>query len=116
MSFINYSSNIIIPAIITIIIIYGVIENVKVFDCFLEGAKEGVEIVINLLPTLIGLFFAIGILRSSGVLDFIIKILEPLTKILRIPKEIMPLALLRPISRKRFSCNRHKYNEHLWCR
>ena len=107
MNFVNYASHIIIPSIITIIITWGLMEKIKVFDCFLAGAKEGIEIIINILPTLIGLFVAIGILRSSGVLDFFIHILEPIISILKIPRELMPLMLLRPISRKRIYRDRN---------
>ena len=74
-------------------------EKIKIFDVFIKGAKEGIEIVLKIFPTLVGLFVAIGALRYSGVLDFIIKIFYPAIKFLGIPKEIMPLALLRPISR-----------------
>lgn len=98
MEFINYLSNTIIPLVITIIVICALKEKIKIFDCFIEGAKEGMDIVINLLPTLIGLFVAIGVLRSSGVIECFINFLSPLTNALNIPKEIMPLALLRPIS------------------
>jgi len=94
----NYFSNAIIPIVISIIIIFGVREKVKVFDCFLEGAKEGMEIVISLLPTLIGLFVAIGVLRESGTIDFLIKIISPIIEKIGVPKEIMPLAFLRPVS------------------
>ena len=98
MNFINYLSNSIIPIIITIIVIYGLKEKVKIFDSFIEGAKEGMEIVIGLFPTLIGLFVAIGVLRSSGLIDYLIKIISPFINAIGIPKEIMPLAFLRPIS------------------
>ena len=116
MSFINFLSNAIIPLIITLIIFYGVKEKVKVFDCFIEGAKEGMEIVIGLLPTLIGLFVAIGLLRSSGVINLFIKMLGPIIDKIQFPKEIMPLALLRPISRKCIYCYRNRYNEEVRCR
>ena len=95
---INYISNLAMPLIILLIVFYGFKENVKTFDLFLNGAKEGISMVINIFPTLIGLFVAIGALRSSGILDLIIKILSPFLNILKIPSEIMPLALLRPIS------------------
>ena len=72
---------------------------------FLKGAKEGMEIVIKIFPTLVGLFVAIGLLRYSGVLDFIIKLIYPIVKFIGIPKEIMPLAILRPISRKCINCS-----------
>lgn len=98
MVFINYISAAAVPIIILLIIIYGVIEKKNVFDLFVEGVKEGMEIVISIFPTLIALFLAIALLRSSGVLDLIIKFLGPITDLFNIPKEIMPLAILRPIS------------------
>lgn len=104
MKFINYLSNSIIPIIIAIIIIQGMREKIKVFDVFLEGAKEGMEIVIGLFPTLLGLFVAIGVLRGSGLIDFIINLMQPIINCIGIPKEIMPLAILRPISRKCLYC------------
>lgn len=98
MNFINYISNSIIPLVITIIILVAIKEKVKVFDLFIEGAEEGMKIVIGLLPTLIGLFVAIGVLRNSGIIDKIIDIISPFLNNVGIPKEIMPLAILRPIS------------------
>lgn len=98
MQIVNYISSIAVPITIFIIIIYGFLEKKNVFDIFLSGAKEGMQIVIKIFPTLIGLFLAINLLRSSGILDIIIRILTPVLNILKIPKEIMPLAMLRPIS------------------
>ena len=95
---INYLSNLAIPVTILLILIYGLIEKNKVFDTFLDGAKEGIEIVIKIFPTLLGLFVAIGVLRCSGILDFIIKLIYPIIDLFSIPTEIMPLAILRPIS------------------
>ena len=95
---INFLSNLAMPLLILLIVIYGVIEKKEVFDKFIEGAKDGIKIVINIFPTLIGLFLAVGTLRSSGVIDIVINILDPLLKIVNLPTEIMPLALLRPIS------------------
>ena len=98
MNLINYISSIAIPLIIIIIIGYGVFEKKDVFDIFLDGAKEGIEIVFKLFPTLIGIFLAVGALRNSGILDFCIKIISPITNVIGLPKEILPLAVLRPIS------------------
>lgn len=98
MNFIKYLSSGAIPIIIILIIIYGLIEKNKVFDTFLEGSKEGIEIVLSIFPTLLGLFMAIGMLRSSGFLDFIINFISPITSFFNIPKEVMPLVLIRPIS------------------
>ncbi len=105
MSFINFISNAIIPIVITIIMIYALLEKVKIFDNFIIGAKEGMEMVIGLFPTLIGLFVAVGALRSSGIIDGIIKIFLPIINLFGFPKEIIPLAILRPISRKCINCN-----------
>ena len=98
MEIVNYLSNISMPFMIFIIVIYGLIEKNKIFDTFLEGAKEGIEIVFNIFPTLIGLFVAIGALRSSGIIDAIVNFLNPVLKIIQFPSEVMPLAILRPIS------------------
>ena len=95
---INYLSAAAIPTVILIIISYGIIEKKKVFDIFVKGAKDGIEIVIKMFPTLLGLFIAIGALRSSGILDLIIGFISPVLNFLKIPSEIMPLAMLRPIS------------------
>ena len=106
MKIVNYLSNLAIPVTILLIVTYGLIEKNKIFDTFLDGAKEGMEIVIKLFPTLVALFVAIGALRSSGVIDFIIKLTTPIVDLFNIPTEIMPLAILRPISRKCFYCYR----------
>ncbi len=98
MQVINFFSNLAMPMVIFFIVLYGVTEKVKVFDNFLEGAKEGIKTTFSILPTLIGLFLAIGVLRSSGVLDFIIKLSSPILEIFKFPSELMPLAILRPIS------------------
>ena len=98
MKIINYLSAAAIPVVILIILFYGIKEKQKIFDCFLEGATEGVKIVVNLFPTLIGIFLAVGALRSSGILEFIIDIISPVTNLLKIPSQILPLAMLRPIS------------------
>ena len=98
MRIINYISIIAMPLVILIIVFKGIKEKVPVFDIFLKGATEGIEITLKIFPTLIGLFVAIGMLRSSGILDFITKLISPFLAFLRFPVEIVPLALLRPIS------------------
>ena len=95
---VNYISNAAMPIIILLIVVYGLKEKIKVYDTFLDGAKEGLEMVFRLLPTLIGIFMAIGALRSSGILDLIVKIISPICIFFDLPSQIMPLALIRPIS------------------
>ena len=98
MHFINYISSIAIPLTIVFIVSYGIIEKIKVFDSFLEGAKDGIQIIYNIFPTLLGLFLSINILRESGVIDALTNFINPILIIFKIPSEILPLALLRPIS------------------
>lgn len=98
MQIVTFLSNIAMPLIILLIIVYGLLEKNKVFDTFLDGAREGLEIVLSIFPTLIGLFLAIGALRNSGIINFVIDLLQPLLNAINFPSEIMPLALLRPIS------------------
>ena len=98
MKFIEFFSNIAMPLMIFIIVFYGIIERKKVFDIFLDGAKEGIEVVFNIFPTLVGLFVAIGALRSSGIIDLIVKVLTPFFNMINFPTEILPLAIIRPIS------------------
>ena len=98
MSIINFISNLAMPMIILGIVFYGFAQKTKVFDHFLEGAKEGLDIVLSIFPTLVGLFVAIGALRASGIIDMIIYIITPFLNIIQFPSEIMPLAMLRPIS------------------
>lgn len=98
MNIINYISNLAMPIIIAVILIWGIVEKKPIFDLFLDGAKEGLEVTLKIFPTLIGIFFAIGMLRSSGVIDFCTNLIMPITTIFKIPSEIMPLALIRPIS------------------
>lgn len=98
MRFIEFFSNIAMPLMIIVIVLYGVIERKKVFDIFLDGAKDGIGVVFNIFPTLVGLFVAIGVLRSSGVIDLIVRALTPIFNMVSFPTEVLPLALIRPIS------------------
>lgn len=98
MTFINYISNIAVPFTILIIIVYGLLEKQQVFDIFLEGAKDGIQIIVNIFPTLLGLFLSISVLRASGIIDAITNFTLPLLNLLKFPAEIFPLAILRPIS------------------
>ena len=98
MNFINYISNISIPLILLLIIIYALLEKKKVFDLFLDGATDGLKLILNIFPTLLGLFLSINILKDSGLINGITNLLSPLLNFINFPSEILPLVLLRPIS------------------
>lgn len=91
-------SNIIIPAIIFYIVGYGLVSKVPVYEHFMKGAGDGLETVVKLVPTLIGLLMAVGILRSSGFLDFFAELLQGPAGLLGLPKELLPLALVKMFS------------------
>lgn len=95
---IDYTSKLAIPLVMLIIVVYGIIEKNKVFNTFCDGAKEGVKIVYNIFPTLIAIFLAVNLLRTSGLLEAILKLILPIANLLHLPTEILPLMMVRPIS------------------
>lgn len=98
MKIINFITELAVPLILVIIVIYGLIDKKKIYDIFIEGVKEGMTIVIKIFPTLLGLFLAVGALRSSGILNIITVLLSGITSKIGFPSEVIPLAILRPIS------------------
>ena len=93
-----YISAMIIPTIISIILFIGLKEKKNVYDLFIDGAKGGIKVVLKLFPTLIGVFLSIYMLRRSGLIDFVCNIISNVTNIFNIPSEILPLAIIKPIS------------------
>lgn len=98
MTMLSQMSNIIIPLIIVGVVGYGLMCRIKVYEVFLDGAKEGLKIVVDLVPTLIGLLMAVGILRASGLLEAIGQLLEPAAALIGLPGQIMPLLLIKMFS------------------
>ncbi|MDO4963039.1 MAG: spore maturation protein [bacterium] len=80
------------------IIFYGIINKVDVYDTFIEGVKESFSMIYNLFPTFIGMILAINLFTTSGFLDFIFNFVKPILNEDIIPAEILPLAIIRPIS------------------
>lgn len=98
MSFLLYISDLIVPAIILGIVAYGISMRINVYDEFVRGAKKGVGTVIKIMPTLIGLMVAVGILRASGFLDFLANIIGSFTAYIGFPAELVPLAIVKMFS------------------
>ena len=88
----------IVPAIMVIFLVAGVMAGVNVFDTFIEGAKEGLKVAVQIVPSLIALMTAVGMFKASGALDVLSHALKPVADLLTLPPEVMPLAILRPIS------------------
>ncbi len=91
-------SDLIMPLVIVYILAFGYSRKIDVYEAFIEGAKEGFSTVLDILPTLIGLMMAIGILRASGALDLLVNIFEPLAEAIGFPKEAVPITFMRLIS------------------
>lgn len=98
MQAVTYISAAFVPVFIAGIVIYGIIKKVAVYEKFVEGAKQGLETVIRILPYVVGFIFAINIFSASGCLDYMTAALRPVLLPIGIPPEILPLALMRPFS------------------
>jgi spore maturation protein B len=88
----------ILPSIVVFIVLWGTFKGVKVFDCFIEGARDGMKTVVGLLPSLLALVLAVSMMRDSGALNSLVMALSPVAKALGIPREVMPLTVISPIS------------------
>lgn len=98
MSFLLYLSNFIIPFVILYIVGYGLLQKTNVYDEFIKGAEDGFQVVKGILPTLIGLMVAIGVLRASGTLDLLSGLLQPLVERLHFPSELVPVVVVKMFS------------------
>lgn len=91
-------SKIVLPIFVFGIIFYGLKKKINIYDSFLEGAKDGLVTTFSIFPAVIAMIFAINIFLDSGVLNFIASFFTPFLKTFNIELEILPMALLRPIS------------------
>ena len=91
-------SDLMVPLIFVFIIFYGYSKKIEIYDVFVEGAKDGLKTILQILPTLIGLMVAVGVLRSSGTLELLEKAITPLAKAIGYPVETVPLTFMRLIS------------------
>lgn len=98
MQFLLYISNFIIPFVIFYIVGFGLLMKVPVFHEFTKGAEDGFKVVLGIMPTLVGLMVAIGILRASGTLDLLSQLIKPVTDMLQFPSELVPLVMVKLFS------------------
>ena len=98
MRFLLYISDLIVPFVILFIVMHGLSERVNVYDEFIKGARKGFLTVIRIMPTLIGLMVAVGILRASGFLEFLGEGIGQLTSYLGFPGELVPLTIVKMFS------------------
>lgn len=86
----------VIPAVIALVLIYSLVKRLPSYEIFIEGAEDGMKIVVGIFPPLVAVLTAAYMLRASGTLDLLVSLFSPIKNL--IPAEVMPLALIRPIS------------------
>ena len=91
-------SNLVLPLIILIIVIHGIYKKVDIFDVFCDGIKDGLKTTLKIYPTILAMLVAINILLKSNLIKDLTNIIKPFFIAIKIPIEILPLAILKPIS------------------
>lgn len=91
-------SSLIIPLMVLGTVLYGILKKVNVYDVFVEGAKESFDMVLSLFPTLLAMILGINIFLKSNLLSTLINFIKPILEFIKIPYQILPMALIRPIS------------------
>ncbi len=86
------------PILAVVIVLYGFCARVKVYESVIEGAREGFDIVVMIIPFLVAILVAVGLFRASGALDAVLAVVAPVTALIGFPVEALPMALLRPLS------------------
>lgn len=87
-----------IPVLLVVIPFVGIIRRVKVYDVFIEGAKEGFDVAVKIIPFLVGILVAIGMFRGSGAMDLLMAALRPIVVRTGFPAELVPLTILRSLT------------------
>jgi spore maturation protein B len=95
---INILSILAIPLLVVVILLFGIVKKVKLYETFVEGAKEGFQVGVRLIPYLVAMLTAVGIFRASGAMDILSTLVSPLTRLIGMPSETLPMALIRPLS------------------
>lgn len=91
-------SHFIIPVIVLIIVGYGILKKVDIYDAFIEGSKESFPMILSMFPCMLAMIFGINIFLKSEILPFLLGFIKPILELINIPFEILPLSILRPIS------------------
>lgn len=87
-----------IPLMLMIIPLYGYIRGINVYETFIDGAKEGLTLAVQIMPYVLSIFVAIGVFRDSGAMDLLISLIKPVLNVIHMPGEVLPLAVVRPLS------------------
>jgi spore maturation protein SpmA len=88
----------VIPTTIVGFLLFGALRGVRVYEVFIEGAKDGFNVAIKIIPYLVAILTAVAMFRASGALDVMVRLLGPITTLVGLPAEVLPVAMLRPLS------------------
>ena len=94
----DWSAVIVIPLVLLLFLSIALFKRVKVYEKFVEGAKEGFQVGVRIIPYLVAMLVAIAMFRTSGALDILTWMLRPVTELIGMPPEVLPMALMRPLS------------------
>ena len=94
----NKISNLIIPIMVLSVVIYGIYKKINIYDVFIDGAKESFEMIFTIFPYLLGMMLAINLFLHSNFLEIISNFISPVLDLIGIPFDIVPMAIMRPIS------------------
>ncbi len=98
MKLLTYLSEFMIPLLIFYIVLMGVCAKRNIYEDFMKGAKDGLELVFKIMPTMIAMLVAVNVLRASGFLEFVGKILTPLAQKIHFPAPLLPLSIIKAFS------------------
>ncbi len=87
-----------IPLVLLFIPVYALIKGVKVYSVFTEGAKDGLKVSVTIVPYLVCMLCAIGMFRASGAMDWLVKLINPITELIGLPGEVLPMGIMRSFS------------------
>lgn len=94
----RYLTNSLVPLILLVIVVYGMIKGRKVYEWFLEGAKEGIQVCIRIFPALLAMMVAIKIFKEANLLELLNNLFAPVVNLIGLPKDLVPLVLIKPLS------------------
>ena len=88
----------VVPLILVGFPLVGLYKRVAVYESFVEGAKEGFQVAVRIIPYLVAILFAIAMFRASGAMDFLARALAPVLGLIGFPPEVLPMAIIRPLT------------------
>jgi spore maturation protein B len=95
---VNLLSYFVLPLILVGFPLYGLYKRVPVYESFVEGAREGFQVAVRIIPYLVAILFAIAMFRASGAMDALTRLLSPVLGLLGFPAEVLPMAIIRPLT------------------